>query len=152
MCDFQTLKDIEKSDYMLCNNSAFLHYKDKKTNDGMFVQQMSKTRPMCIRDIDAENAMFITPSSRNAVCNPFLSDRGGNVGCEPNRQCPKLYTQYNMNEFLLVPCPKNTYKNYLVFDNKKTCSKSHQILNNWTKRKDFSSEQDVANLIQSGLL
>lgn len=143
MCDLNSLQDIEKSDYMLCTNTAHLHYNDRKFNDGLFVQQMSKTRPMCVRNIDTENSLFVTPSTRVATCQNSLLVRGGNsINCEPSRPCPKLYTNYNMNEFLLVPCPRNTYKNYLVFDDKKTCSKSHQILNNWTKRKDITGEED----------
>lgn len=139
MCD-STPQSIQKSDFMLCNNSAYLHYKDQKVNDHIFVQQMSRTRPMCIRSIDTENNFFMTPSSRNAVCNNFLTNRGGNIGCEPKKPCPKLFTSYNINEFLLVPCPKNTYKNYVIFDDTKQCSKSHQVLNNWTKRKDITND------------
>ncbi len=135
--------DLVRSDHLLCTNSAYLQYKDKKMNDGLFVQQMSRPRDMCLRNIDNENRLFLTPSSREYTCSKFLASRGGNEGCEPNVPCPKLYTKYNMNDFLLVPCPKNTYKNYLVFDDKKTCSKTHQILNNWTKRRDITNEEDI---------
>lgn len=135
--------DLEKSDQMLCTNSAYLHYKDKKNNDSIFVHQMSRTKNMCVRDVGLEAALQMTMSSRNAVCFPSLTSRGGNVGCEPVKPCPKLYTSYNMQEFLLIPCPKNTYKNYLVFDEKKTCSKTHQILNNWTKRRDITGEESI---------
>ena len=135
--------DLAKSDHMLCTNNAYLQYKDKKLNDGLFVQQMSRPRDMCLRDVDRENNLWISESSRKAVCFPMLPTRGGNVGCEPYRPCPKIYTNYNLNDFLLVPCPKSTYKNYLAFDDKKMCSKSHQALNNWTKRRDFTGEEDV---------
>lgn len=135
--------ELSRSDHLLCTNSAYLQYKDKKMNDGLFIQQMSKSRNMCLRNIDNENNLFLTPSSREYTCSKFLASRGGNEGCESNVPCPKLYTNYNMNEFLLVPCPKNTYKNYLVFNDKKTCSKSHQILNNWTKRRDITNEEFV---------
>lgn len=135
--------ELSRSDQLLCTNSAFLHYKDKKQNDGLFMQQMSRPRDMCLRDIDKENRFFITPSSREYTCSPMMASRGGNVGCEPEVKCPKLYTNYNMNEFLLVPCPKNTYKNYLVFDDTKMCSKTHQLLNNWTKRRDITGEEDI---------
>ena len=133
--------ELYKSDQMLCTNSAYLHYKDKQTNDELFVQQMSRPRDMCIRNIDAESQLWKTDSMRKATCFPLVNTRGGNFGCEPVRPCPKLYTSYCMDEFLLTPCPKNTYKNYIVFDDKKQCSKSHQILNNWTKRSKQEQEQ-----------
>jgi hypothetical protein len=131
---------IQQSDVMLCNNSAFLHYKDAKVNDGLFMQQMSVTRPTCIRSLDLENKMFVTPSSRFSVCNPYLSKRGGNMcNQEPNKPCP-TFDNYNLSEFLLVPCMKPTYKNYPVINEKgELCSKRHQVLNNWTKRKDFTT-------------
>lgn len=135
--------DLAKSDHMLCTNSAYLHYKDKKLNDGIFVAHMSNPRDMCLRDIDRENSLWITESSRKATCFPMLPTRGGNEGCEPDRPCPKIYTNYNLNEFLLIPCPKPTYRNYLVFNDKKMCSKSHQALNNWTKRRDITNEEEV---------
>jgi hypothetical protein len=128
------------SDSMLCTNSAYLHYKDQKTNDSLFLQQMSLTRPVSVRDIQKENTLFITQSEKVVSDCPgsgeMMRTRGGNVGCEPTKACPTLYTKYNMGEFLLTPCPKNTYKNYIVFDDTKMCSKTHQVLNNWTKRKD----------------
>ena len=135
--------DLAKSDHMLCTNSAYLHYKDKKANDGLFVQQMSRSRNMCLKDIDRESDFLKMESSRIATSFPMLPTRGGNVGCELYRPCPKIYTNYNLSDFLLVPCPKNTYKNYLVFDDKKMCSKSHQALNNWTKRRDLTGEEEV---------
>lgn len=135
--------DLERSDFMLCTNSAYLHYKDQKFNDSIFVQQMSRTRPQCIRNIDNENNMYITQSSRLITCNNFINSRGGNVGCEPVKPCPEILTSYNIPDFLLIPCPKNTYKNYQVFDEHKQCSKSHQILNNWTKRKELTGYEDV---------
>lgn len=132
------MSSIEQSDTMLCTNSAFLHYKDSHVNDGLFMQQMSKTRPMCIRSLDTENTMFITPSSKFAVCNDYLSKRGGNTCGEPVRPCAS-FDAYHLSEFLLVPCPTPTYKNYLVTNQQgNICSKRHQFLNNWTKRKDIT--------------
>ncbi len=133
------MHNLDKSDYMLCTNSVYLQYKDRKTNDGIFVSQMSRTRPQCIRDIDKENNLFITASSRVTTCGKLLDARGGNsLGCEPVLPCPNLFGAYSLNEFLLVPCQKNTYRNYQVFDDVRQCSKSHQVLNNWTKRKEIT--------------
>ena len=121
------VKDMEspflnKSDQMLCTNSAYLHYKDQSYNDSIFMRQMQKGG--CIspdRIISEESRLKIKPFSRMA----------DGVSCTPRKLAPFKCT----NEFLLVPCPKNTYRNYMVYDDEKMCSKSHQILNNMTRRK-----------------
>lgn len=134
--------DLEKSDYMLCTNTGYLLYQHRKENDDLFKQQMMNTSKVCLRDMEKESDLFLRGSSRVAVCTPMVNSRG-NSGCEPVRPCPTpVYSQYLLNEFLLVPCPKNTYKNYLVYDDHKICSKSHQVLNNWTKRKELTGYED----------
>lgn len=146
MCDLNALNSLERSDYMLCTNSAWLHYKDKDQNDSIFVDQMSRSQKWCIRDIDIESKFFNenSRSTKKATCTPLMSIRGGSaLNCEPIKPCPKLYSQYNMGTFLLQPCPKNTYKNYQVFNDTKQCSKSHQLLNNWTKRKELTGYEDI---------
>jgi hypothetical protein len=37
-------------------------------------------------------------------------------------------------EFLVQPCPHNTYANHLVCDGKKCCSRNHQLFMNYTKQ------------------
>jgi hypothetical protein len=137
MCD---LNDLEKSDNILCKNTGYLSYQHIKENDTLFRQQMQNTVPRCLRDVGNESKMFLNMSSKVAICSQLINNRGKSCP-EPSKTCPSLYSAYTLNDFLLVPCPKNTYKNYLVFDDKKTCSKSHQILNNWTRRKDISTPQ-----------
>jgi hypothetical protein len=113
---------LVNSDKMLCTNSAYLHYKDQAYNDAIFMLQMRHGG--CVSPcelIERENGLKITQSSR-------LAD---NVSCTPRESTGFKCT----NEFLLTPCPKNTYQNYMVYDDKKMCSKSHQILNNMTRRK-----------------
>ena len=110
---------LVKSDKMLCTNSAYLHYKDQAYNDIIFMRQMKNNG--CISPdalINTENALKIKQSSRIATC---------------TRREPIEFKC--TNEFLLTPCPKNTYQNYMVYDDVKMCSKSHQILNNVTRRK-----------------
>lgn len=138
MCD--KLNNLERSDFMLCNNSALLHYKDQYSNDSIFVQQMSNPQKWCLKNIDTDSKFKIQVDSRIATYTPLINKRGS-INCEPIVKCPKLYTSYNMADFLLIPCPKNTYKNYQVFDEHKQCSKSHQILNNWTKRKEITGSE-----------
>jgi len=155
MCDLNALANLEKSDYMLCTNSAYLQYKDKKQNDETFVEQMSQTQQWCIRDIDIESKFFIDNSkaTKQATCTPLIYQRGGSAyNCEPDKTCsdstcsstacPDEYLKYKIKDFLLIPCKKNTYKNYQIFNDKIQCSKSHQMLNNWTRRKDLTGYEN----------
>lgn len=137
--DYKPKHSLQYSDQILCNNSAFLHYTDARLNDSLFIQQMSRTNPACIRAIDKETSLFLDGrNQRVAKCDYNITSRGGNArGCDTTQPCPKMWTNYNFQEFLIVPCPKNTYRNYLVQDKEKVCTKSHQVLNNWTKRKDI---------------
>jgi hypothetical protein len=113
---------LVKSDRMLCTNSAYLHYKDQSYNDSIFVRQMqNKGCASPDQIINAESALKIKPSSRIA----------DGVSCTPRKLAPFKCT----DDFLLVPCRKNTYQNYMVYDDEKMCSKSHQILNNLTRRR-----------------
>lgn len=134
-----SLDDLQKSDTILCNNHAYLIYKDRQFNDRQFLTQITQTKPECIRDIEKESKMFIVENSKKAECSDMLNTRGGNANnCELPKNCPNYDSSYYLNNFLLVPCKKPTYKNYLVYDDKKQCSARHQILNNVTKRKEIS--------------
>lgn len=132
---------LEKSDYMLSTNIFDMQFRDKRTNDIAFEYQMSRTAPRCLVDRGAEHG-FLKDSYRNKIpaCNACTATRGGNhPGCEPQRSCPHPeYSRYYMSEFLLMPCPKPTHKNYVVCGADKCCAKRYQLFKNWTKRKDFS--------------
>jgi hypothetical protein len=117
---------LVNSDRMLCTNNAYLHYKDEFYNNSIFMRQMQNggAAGVCASQskiINAENALKIKPSSR-------LAD---NVSCTPRESAPFKCT----DDLLLVPSRKNTYQNYIICDNNKICSKSHQILNNMTRRR-----------------
>ena len=108
-----------KSDRMICTNNAYLHYKDQASNDFIFARQMRhnkcpETRP------DADSLLRIQPSSRIATCDSLRRPAAA-MSCK--------------NEFLLDPCFKPTYQNYMVYDDEKQCTKLHQILNNMTRRR-----------------
>ena len=126
---------MEQSDFMIYTDIATLQFKDKRTNDLAYLYQMSRTTPRCLVDRGQEKLMQQGDDKR--MCNKFINGRGGNYpGCEPTRSCPHPeYSRYYMNEFLLVPCAKPTYKNYIRCDDVKCCSIQHQLFNNWTKRK-----------------
>jgi len=129
---------MNQSDQMLFVNDAYLKYRDMKQNDILFRQQFSRTNNTCFKNVDVERDIQVKPSSKIPIIDESFINRGGNAhNNEPKYECPNPYSPYTLNEYLIVPCPRNTYKNYLIGDAKKICSKSHQILNNWTKRKDI---------------
>ena len=139
------LNDLGKSDHMLYTNIAATQFKEMRQNDQAFIYQMSRTAPRCTMDRGAEFSLLSDNYKANApYCTPCTANRGGNhPGCKPKRSCPHPeYSRYYLGEFLLVPCPKPTHKNYLVCEQEdcgKCCSKRHQLFKNVTKRKDITN-------------
>lgn len=149
--------DLDKSDYMLHTNIAETQFKEMRQNDKAFIYQMSRTAPRCSMDRGREFSLWADNyKTKTPFCNGCTATRGGNhskQGCLPSRSCPHPeYSRQYMGEFLLVPCPKPTHKNYIVcerdenFSNNselrdcgKCCSKRHQLFKNVTKRKDITS-------------
>jgi hypothetical protein len=134
------MEPIDKSTFMLYNTISELQFADKKRNDLAFLYQMGQTVPRCLMDRGKEHGLFLDHyRTKMPLCNECIENRGGNeLGCEPVRSCPHPeYSKYYMNEFLLVPCPKPTYRNHGVCGEEKCCSKRHQLFKNWTKRKDL---------------
>jgi hypothetical protein len=113
-----------QSDYMVCKDVGFLQYSDKKYNDLIFTQTMDNTQKWCIRNIDNENKLFATDKLNGIYFNKYDQSKW-------NYNCPDMV----YSEYLLTPCQHVDYKNYMVGDKTKKCSKRHQALNNWTKRK-----------------
>jgi hypothetical protein len=130
------MNDLEKSDKMMCNTKANNMYKYLKENDTLFLQRMRNTQPVHVRDIGKEWSHMIDP--KMYICNDVINTRGGNaVYCEADKSAAGYnnYTKYHMNEYLLVPCKENTWKNYVQCDNNKCCSVKHQMYDNQTKRR-----------------
>ena len=130
------MNDLEKSDKLMCNTKANSMYKYRKENDSIFLQTMRNTQPVNIRDVGREFAEMIDP--KLYICNDVINTRGGNaVYCESEKLAAGYnnYTKYHMNEYLLVPCQENTWKNHVMCDNDKCCSVKHQMYDNQTKRR-----------------
>ena len=130
------LSDIEKSDKILCDNWSYSQFHHKEENDRFFVNQFMQTQPTQIRDVDKETVFFQTQNLPNKVtCNRGVLTRGGNISCEEPRSCKTYgnYTKYNMADWLLIPCTKPTYRNYIVEDCRRGCT-MHQMFDNCTKR------------------
>lgn len=125
---------MEKSDFIVYNHIAELQMNDKKINDSAYLYQMSKTIPKCLMDRDIESKLQKDIyKNRIAICGDYTKNRGFDMSC-PHPE----YSKYYMQDFLLVPCPKPTHKNYIVCDKDKCCSKNHQLFKNWTKRKSIN--------------
>jgi len=129
---------MEQSDFMLQTNISDLQFKDKRTNDLSFIYQMSQTQPRCLIDRGDELKFFKDQYlNKTPFCNDCTATRGGNnLKCGRDRSCPHPeYIKYYMQEYLIIPCPKPTYKNYVTCNEDKCCSRNHQLFKNWTKRK-----------------
>jgi hypothetical protein len=135
---------LDQSDDIRCNNINFLRFKDKKQNDTMFCMRMNGcTVPKEPKNIDNESKLW--RGSRGANCSlPYYLTRGGN-----SKKCPTPVTEtrkdaivgydnfesaYSLNNYLMVPCKQNTFRNYVQCDNEKCCSIRHQLFMNVTRR------------------
>lgn len=133
------MRRMQQSDDMQCNNIEYLQFSHKRENELMFMAPLSKPLNNQIRNVTSEYDMWTqTFTSRVPTCTEAIAFRGGNnrIPIAPNKLCAGFscfgdaYTQ----EYVVVPCKKNTFKNYVVEDDKKICSSSHQLFNNMTKR------------------
>lgn len=121
------MNNYNKSDNIICQDIGYLQYRDKKYNDNIFIQQMNNNQKWCLRNIDDENKLFVKEKT-NVL----------NLKCNYNKNNHKTYPlcpDMKYSDYLLYPCDITDYKNYLVYDDTKKCSKRHQALNNMTKRK-----------------
>lgn len=125
------------SDQILCNNYASVVYEHKKQNDDVFLNIITQPRQYCARAIDRESSFNISESSRQKKCTDDIKTRGNNATCFEK---PKIQVGYDafpnkvQNDYLLVPCPRNTFQNYVVQNKEKGCSVHHQLFNNMTRR------------------
>ena len=132
------MEDLSKSDNMICNSFSYNMFNWKKINDLMFLKQMSMppqdqfTKDICIED------KIKFGVDKNCDDSTTFNTRGGNNDetCEPCGFCKGFvcYNQYNLSEFLLTPCPINTWKNSIIQNDSMGCSKRHQFFMNVTKR------------------
>lgn len=141
--------DYQKSDFMLATNISYLQFKDKRANDMAFLYQMGQNVPRCMMDRAAESALWKdTYRTKTPFCSEGTMSRGNNMGCEPDRPCPKpMYSPHLLKDWLLTPCSPPIHKNYIVFGknangNEAYCSKQHQMFKNNTKRKDLTNRED----------
>lgn len=137
--------DIHRSDAMICNHVAYNQFQWRKANDLMFYWKMGAPQNAHIMDRCKENKMRMGFSRACEVSDRIFERGGNNTECEPKHFAKGFlnYNNYHLNEWMIVPCPENTWKNYLVSDKEKTCSKRHQIYMNNTKRKGITKEEEL---------
>jgi hypothetical protein len=128
-----------QSDMMLCTNIENLHFRHKYETDVPYMHLLSKPIPCCIRNVKEEYKLLTENyGTRKATCDESVLTRGGNnkpMSIYKNTKVGYDYFNTPLNsELLMIPCKNNTFQNYLVQDNKKICSVSHQLFNNITKR------------------
>jgi hypothetical protein len=130
--------NIEKSDHIICNKKASQTFQHKKYNDKLFFQQMGNVQPTMLKNVAREHELLkASQNPRLYTCTEDIMSRGGNAEvCEGTDICQgyKCYTQYHLNEYLLIPCKTNTFRNHIECDNDKCCSVHHQMFMNLTKR------------------
>jgi hypothetical protein len=128
---------LEQSDAMICNTKAYATFYHKKQNDLSFYQSVFNSTPKPWLDIDTDTLLKMGGRDpRECLLSPAMLSRGGNaVSCRPERlPCgPERFK--DTRDFLLDPCPDNTYRNHVVCDAEKCCSVRHQTFMNVTKRK-----------------
>lgn len=134
---------LEHSDKMICNSVAFNTFKWRKQNDLIFYKQMDMPQNSYLMDRCVEDNMR---REHGRVCevSKRIVERGGNsTNCEPEHFAKGFqnYNGYHLSEFMMTPCPENTWKNGLVQDNDKICTQRHQFFMNVTKRKDFTEKK-----------
>lgn len=131
---------LQSSDDMICNSTAYNAYQWRKQNDLIFYKQMGMPQNTNLMDRCIEDNMR-RGLSRGCEVSKRMFERGGNsTECEPEHFARGFqnYNKYHLNEYMMTPCPDNTWKNYLVHDDKKICTKRHQFFMNITKRKDIT--------------
>ena len=128
---------LQQSDSILCNNIENLQFSHKRDNDISYMYNLSRTNPHKLRDVSEEYQMWTQSlQTRVANCTNEIFKRGGNNVIPILTQCAgyECFKPCYTEEFQSIPCKNNTFNNYLVNDDRKVCSSSHQLFNNLTKR------------------
>lgn len=129
------------SDNIICNDWMYNQYKSKKQNDLVMINQFTKSIPENMRDIICENSLRNNQLKNDTHCILGVMTRGNNDShINELNKCTdwnnyKPLKNKNQQNFFLIPDENSTHENYLMNDQWKTCSKSHQMFDNNTKRK-----------------
>ncbi len=132
--------EYEQSDHISCNTRAYLGWNHTRMNDEIFLRNIRGTGQSRIRDVEEESKLQKEIfKSKEYLCTPMINQRGGNAmpcaGDDRLKQGYNNFTAYHLSEYLMVPCKKNTFRNFVDCDEDRCCSVSHQLFNNMTKRK-----------------
>lgn len=128
---------LQMSDAILCNNMKHLNFYEKKKDDLAFCWQMHNCSLPEEKVVDNETRLW--RGKKEADCSVgYFTVRGGNAKpCNTAPYGPAGYDNYtseSLQDYLLIPCKQNTFRNYIRCDDKKCCSIRHQMFMNHTKR------------------
>lgn len=133
---------IKMSDNILCNNLNYFDFYQAKDNNQAFCWQMQGCVLPGDKMIDSETHLWRGKKEDDCTIGLFET-RGGNAK-DPTcgKKVNKIdvaagydnYTANSLENYLLVPCKQNTFRNYVNCDQNKCCSIRHQMFMNLTKR------------------
>lgn len=121
---------LELEDKLVCQNyqsldNAYQGNQEFLNNEFLFVPEYYK----CFKDAADDNELFYSKNPRwNRVCDRDVVLYRGQNNVAPQNLSKKK------NEFLIPVCDCDTYRNHLICDKHKCCSKTHQTFGNLTKR------------------
>jgi hypothetical protein len=133
----EMMNRMQQSDNITCHNVENLQFAHKRENDMAFMQAFAKPLPNNIRNVTSEYDLWTQSfQTRVATCDKDIIKRGGNNVVPSLNMCGgyECFKPCYTKEYRIIPCRENTYRNYLIADEEKACSISHQLFNNMTKR------------------
>jgi hypothetical protein len=130
---------LGKSDDILCNNMRYYNFYAKLKDDRAFCHQMQNCYLPSQKEIDAETKLWRGKKGMDCSIGYHLTRAGNSKtpSCKPPYKSYAGYDNYNnesLEEYLMIPCKQNTFRNYVACDNNKCCSIRHQLFMNNTKR------------------
>lgn len=137
---FNISESAQTSDYMMCNDTMQFLKQQQEKSDALFNTIINNCVLYRNKDINKESNIRFQDNKLECM---VLLDKSRVGNAKTYINCDKSiylsgydkYSNANMNDLLLIPCSKNTYKNDLVCDIAKCCSRSHQLFwNNTTFR------------------
>ena len=126
------------SDMIIQNDKRYFKYRSYQDSFDQYKRQIDSTILQQCRDIDRESFLLF----QNDIDCRWLKDktRVGNAKSEVCNIAEKTYIGYDnynalsLNEYLLIPCKHNTYRNQVSCGIDTCCSTQHQLFMNCTRK------------------
>lgn len=131
------MDNLQASDAMICNTRALAWFEHKKSSDISFMYVVNPNLIQYpIHDID-EDSKYRVGLGKLETCVAVAPDTCDNSlwKCKGYECMPTSDSSFD--DFLMIPCPVNTFDNNIACDEEKCCSKRHQLFMNITKSKEY---------------